>query len=65
MNAIQIVQLGLQRVPFALMPHSDPAKITGVDPDVDLIQMRMQLDLHRFCSSQVLLLCGPLFEGHG
>jgi hypothetical protein len=23
------------------------------------------LDLHRFCSGQVLMLSGPLFEGHG
>ncbi len=23
------------------------------------------LDLHRFCSGQVLMLGGPLFEGHG
>ncbi len=23
------------------------------------------LDLHRFCSGQVLILGGPLFEGHG
>ena len=24
-----------------------------------------KLDLHRFCSGHVLILCGPLFEGHG
>jgi hypothetical protein len=23
------------------------------------------MDLHRFCSGQVLMLSGPLFEGHG
>ena len=23
------------------------------------------LDLSRFCSGQMLMLCGPLFEGHG
>ena len=24
-----------------------------------------EVDLHRFCSGQVLMLGGPLFEGHG
>jgi transposase len=24
-----------------------------------------RLDLHRFCSGRVLILSGPLFEGHG
>jgi len=25
----------------------------------------VEVDLHRFCSGQVLMLSGPLFEGHG
>lgn len=25
----------------------------------------LKLDLHRFCSGRVLMLGGPLFEGHG
>ena len=28
-------------------------------------QHALGLDLHRFCSGQVLMLGGPLFEGHG
>ena len=30
-----------------------------------LLSARMVLDLHQFCSGQVLMLGGPLFEGHG
>jgi type IV secretion system protein VirD4 len=30
-----------------------------------LIARAANLDLHRFCSGQVLMLGGPLFEGHG
>ena len=38
------------------------------DADTKLAQQRLsvlELDLHRFCSDQVLMLGGPLFEGHG
>ena len=30
-----------------------------------IISRQATLDLHRFCSGQVLMLSGPLFEGHG
>ena len=28
-------------------------------------RLAIHLDLSRFCSGQVLMLSGPLFEGHG
>jgi ISXO2-like transposase domain len=34
-----------------------------LEPDYDM--QRINLDLHRFCFGQVLVLGGPLFEGHG
>ena len=31
----------------------------------DVVRMKDKLDLHRFCSGQVLMLGGLLFEGDG
>jgi hypothetical protein len=28
------------------------------------LEVNQDLDLHRFCFGQVLMLCGPLFEGY-
>ena len=37
----------------------------SADPDgVGLVRLMQSVDLHRFCSGHVLMLGGPLFEGH-
>ena len=57
-------------------PANDPALIAwgkliwgikGAQMHLDLLTAlgKYRLDLHRFCSGQVLMLSGPLLEGHG
>jgi uncharacterized protein len=45
------------------------AQVARVAKDKPLGKSRaprvLKMDLHRFCSGQVFMLCGPLFEGHG
>jgi len=40
----------------------EAAQLAG---DLGLHLLNGRLDLHRFCSGHVLMLGGPLFEGHG
>ena len=42
-------------------------RISEDDLDAEIVQViaaAADLDLHRFCSGHVLMLGGPLFEGH-
>ena len=36
-----------------------------LDAGYDIVLATPDVDLHRFCSGQVLMLSGPLLEGHG
>jgi hypothetical protein len=42
-----------------------PVKLAVIHELQDWVRGEFGLDLHRFCSGQVLMLSGPLFEGHG
>ena len=41
------------------------AKLDATGTLTQKYQARLNLDLSRFCSGQVLMLSGPSFEGHG